>query len=81
MEERLGPEPLDDLSSARLGALLAGRRGRLKSLLLDQRFLAGLGNLYADEALFHAKRAGRNRVVSWCELQPPVVASTASTLD
>ena len=53
--ERLGPEPLEDLSPARLGALLAGRRGRLKSLLLDQRFLAGLGNLYADEALWQAR--------------------------
>jgi formamidopyrimidine-DNA glycosylase len=52
---RLGPEPLDDLSPAHLGALLAGRRGRLKSLLLDQRFLAGLGNLYADEALWQAR--------------------------
>ncbi|RMF27750.1 MAG: hypothetical protein D6759_17110, partial [Chloroflexi bacterium] len=31
------------------------RRGRLKPLLLDQRFLAGVGNLYADEALFLAR--------------------------
>ena len=52
---RLGPEPLDGLTPARLAALLAGRRGRLKSLLLDQTFLAGLGNLYTDEALWLAK--------------------------
>ena len=52
---RLGPEPLVDLTPARLAALLEARRGRLKSLLLDQRFLAGLGNLYADEALWHAR--------------------------
>jgi formamidopyrimidine-DNA glycosylase len=55
LAERLGPEPLDDLTAARLRALLAGRRGRLKALLLDQRFLAGLGNLYADEALWLAR--------------------------
>lgn len=33
---------------------LAGRRGRLKSLLLNQAFMAGVGNIYADEALFRA---------------------------
>jgi formamidopyrimidine-DNA glycosylase len=59
---RLGPEPLDDLSPGRLAALLRGRRRRLKSLLLDQAFLAGLGNLYADEALWlarlHPERSG-----------------------
>lgn len=51
---RLGPEPLSDLTPVELGALLRGRRGRLKSLLLDQRFLAGIGNLYADEILWDA---------------------------
>ncbi|MEK7403939.1 MAG: bifunctional DNA-formamidopyrimidine glycosylase/DNA-(apurinic or apyrimidinic site) lyase [Acidobacteriota bacterium] len=50
---RLGPEPLD-ISAAELAALLARRRGRIKPLLLDQRFLAGLGNIYADEILFRA---------------------------
>ena len=52
---RLGPEPLDDLTPVRLAALVRGRRRRLKSLLLDQSFLAGLGNLYADEALWLAR--------------------------
>jgi formamidopyrimidine-DNA glycosylase len=56
LEERLGPEPLDPrLTAARLGALLAGRRAPVKSFLLDQRRLAGLGNIYADEALWHAR--------------------------
>lgn len=51
----LGPEPLAaDFDVAAFSAQLAGRRGRIKSLLLDQRFLAGLGNIYADEALFRA---------------------------
>jgi len=52
---RLGPEPLTDLDAASLGRMLHGRRGRLKSLLLDQAFLAGVGNLYADEALWEAR--------------------------
>jgi len=51
----LGPEPLaDDFTLADFAARLRGRRARLKPLLLDQRFLAGLGNIYADEALHRA---------------------------
>jgi len=49
----LGPEPLD-LDSFHFKTLFASRRARLKSLLLDQKFLAGLGNIYADEILFEA---------------------------
>ena len=49
----LGPEPLsDDFTLPEFRRLLARRRGRLKSLLLNQHFLAGLGNIYADEALY-----------------------------
>lgn len=52
----LGPEPLaDDFSPDDFRRLLARRSGRLKSLLLNQAFLAGLGNIYADEALFAAR--------------------------
>jgi formamidopyrimidine-DNA glycosylase len=54
VEERLGPEPLV-LDAAVLADRLKGRRGRLKPLLLDQAFLAGIGNLYADEALWEAR--------------------------
>jgi formamidopyrimidine-DNA glycosylase len=51
----LGPEPLGPgFSAARLRALLEGRRAPLKAFLLDQRRLAGVGNIYADEALFRA---------------------------
>lgn len=51
----LGVEPLSAaFSAARLGKLLAGRRRQLKPLLLDQRVIAGLGNIYTDEALFRA---------------------------
>jgi formamidopyrimidine-DNA glycosylase len=52
---RLGPEPLErGLTPSRLRELTARRRAPIKSLLLDQRALAGLGNIYADEALFAA---------------------------
>jgi formamidopyrimidine-DNA glycosylase len=51
----LGPEPLErGLTPALLRELTARRRAPIKSLLLDQRALAGLGNIYADEALFAA---------------------------
>ncbi len=52
----IGPEPLDDAFTARaFRERLRGRRGRLKPLLLDQRFIAGVGNIYADEALWRAR--------------------------
>ena len=52
----LGPEPLADAFTLdEFRRLLARRSGRLKSLLLNQAFLAGLGNIYADEALFAAR--------------------------
>jgi formamidopyrimidine-DNA glycosylase len=51
----LGPEPLSrQFTAAALGLRLAARNRHLKPLLLDQGFLAGLGNIYADEALWHA---------------------------
>ncbi len=52
----LGPEPLEPaLTPERLGALLHGRHRQLKPLLLDQRTLAGMGNIYVDEALWRAQ--------------------------
>ncbi|WP_119068103.1 bifunctional DNA-formamidopyrimidine glycosylase/DNA-(apurinic or apyrimidinic site) lyase [Aggregatilinea lenta] len=49
----LGPEPLSDAFTLDLfRARLAGRTGALKPLLLNQTFLAGMGNIYVDEALF-----------------------------
>ncbi len=52
----LGPEPLaDDFTLDGFRHLLARRSARLKPLLLNQQFLAGLGNIYADEVLFAAR--------------------------
>jgi formamidopyrimidine-DNA glycosylase len=54
--ERLGPEPLDEHFTAdALAMRLAGTRRPIKAALLDQRVVAGLGNIYADEALFEAR--------------------------
>jgi formamidopyrimidine-DNA glycosylase len=51
-----GPEPLDDAFTVRdFRRRLRARRGRLKPLLLDQSFVAGVGNIYADEALWAAR--------------------------
>jgi formamidopyrimidine-DNA glycosylase len=51
----LGPEPLEPgFTSRRLGDMLKARQRALKPLLLDQTFIAGLGNIYTDEALNRA---------------------------
>jgi formamidopyrimidine-DNA glycosylase len=53
---RLGGEPLERGFTAKsLGAALAGRRVPVKAALLDQRAVAGIGNIYADEALWYAR--------------------------
>src|SRR6185312_11594007 len=52
---RLGLEPLDALfTPEHLRALARGRTAPIKALLLDQRRIAGVGNIYADEALYRA---------------------------
>jgi len=51
----LGPDPLAELDAAGLGRMLAASRAPIKSFLLDQRRIAGLGNIYACEALFRAR--------------------------
>ncbi len=51
--ERHGPEPLE-ISEQEFIERLRSRKARLKALLLDQRFLRGVGNIYADESLFRA---------------------------
>ena len=54
--ERLGVEPLgEELTPEHLAAQAAGRTAPLKSFLLDQRRVAGIGNIYADEALHRAE--------------------------
>jgi formamidopyrimidine-DNA glycosylase len=65
---KLGPEPFhEEFTAERLAQKLAGRKASIKALLLDQTLVAGVGNIYADEALFlagihPARRAGDLRL-------------------
>jgi formamidopyrimidine-DNA glycosylase len=83
----LGPEPLDPAwTPAALRAALAGRRAPVKAVLLDQRRLAGLGNIYADEALHAAgvhpaRPAGSLTDGEVCRLHAAVRAVLARAID
>ena len=58
----IGPEPLGDaFDAAVLARACAGKRVALKVVLLDQRLVAGVGNIYASEALHHAGLSPRRR--------------------
>ncbi|MBU1905904.1 MAG: bifunctional DNA-formamidopyrimidine glycosylase/DNA-(apurinic or apyrimidinic site) lyase [Candidatus Omnitrophica bacterium] len=52
--QELGPEPFA-LSSAQFKKMLSGKKTKIKPLLMDQKFICGVGNLYAAEALFRAR--------------------------
>lgn len=55
-EHELGPDPLaDDVDRETFGKLIGARRGSIKSTLMNQEVLAGLGNVYVDEILFQAR--------------------------
>jgi len=78
----LGPEPLGRaLSGKWLGEALDGRKAAVKLLLLDQRIVAGLGNIYVCEALFRARidprkaggRVGRAKLDALAEAIPAVL--------
>jgi formamidopyrimidine-DNA glycosylase len=54
--KKLGPEPLDDdFTPETLARILSHRTAPVKPVLIDQSVIAGIGNMYADEALFEAK--------------------------
>jgi formamidopyrimidine-DNA glycosylase len=58
----MGPEPLDDaFDASALARACAGKKVALKVALLDQRLVAGVGNIYASEALHHARLSPRRR--------------------
>ncbi|MFA9559743.1 Fpg/Nei family DNA glycosylase [Evansella sp. AB-rgal1] len=59
----LGPEPLDPSFSIQVfQQVIAKRRGVLKSTLVNQKFLAGIGNLYSDEICFEAKLLPKKKI-------------------
>ena len=56
MTSKLGISPIDDgFTAERLGSLLSGRRGAIKSFLLNQEHIAGIGNVYVQDPLFMAR--------------------------
>jgi formamidopyrimidine-DNA glycosylase len=56
LDAKVGPEPLAaSYRTKHLAERLAGRRAPIKAVLLDQRTVAGVGNIYADEALWRAR--------------------------
>lgn len=63
---RLGPEPLE-VTLEDFSTRLRARKTKMKALLLNQQFLRGIGNIYADEALF---RAGIHPLASAARLRP-----------
>jgi formamidopyrimidine-DNA glycosylase len=68
----LGPEPLGPRFTAQsLKEIMANRKRILKPFLLDQTMIAGIGNIYADEALFHAHLLPTRRTdsLTWEETQ------------
>lgn len=83
----LGPEPLGDaLTAAHLRAVLKGRSAAIKLLLLDQRVVAGLGNIYVCEALFRAgiapdKAAGKVSSQALARLVPEIRAVIAEAIE
>ncbi len=84
---RLGVEPFSpEFTSAHLYALTRARRAPIKAFLLDQRRIAGVGNIYADEALFRAgihplRPAGRLTRSQVAALRDGVIASLEAGLD
>lgn len=65
---KLGPEPFE-ISLSKFYDRITIRKARIKSLLLDQTFIAGVGNIYADESLFAAEISPLSRGVDLTETQ------------
>jgi len=86
LRPRAGIEPLSDgLTAEALGELAAGRRAPLKSFLLVQAGIAGIGNIYADEALWRARLhplspAGSMRPEHWEALRAGIVETLEAGL-
>jgi formamidopyrimidine-DNA glycosylase len=84
---RLGVEPLSpEFTQEKLGEIAAGKKAPLKSFLLDQSGIAGVGNIYADEALYRARLhplspAGSMKPEHWLALRDGVVAALEAGID
>jgi len=87
LDQRLGLEPFDEgFTAEHLRGVMRGRRAPIKAMLLDQRRVAGVGNIYADEALFRAQihplRAAGSLTVAQAErLRQGIVDSLRAGID
>ena len=84
---RLGVEPFSpEFTPQKLGEIAVGKKAPLKSFLLDQSGIAGVGNIYADEALYRARLhplspAGSMKPEHWEALRDGVVAALEAGID
>jgi formamidopyrimidine-DNA glycosylase len=84
---RLGLEPLEEgFTAEHLRGLARGRTAPIKAFLLDQRRIAGVGNIYADEALFRAgihplRSAGRLSTEQYMRLRESTIAALQAGID
>jgi formamidopyrimidine-DNA glycosylase len=87
LDARLGAEPFtDEFTAAYLRSQARGRSAPVKSFILDQRRIAGVGNIYADEALHRAgihplRPAGRLSAAQWAALKDTIEAALADGID
>jgi formamidopyrimidine-DNA glycosylase len=87
LDARLGVEPLGpDFTGAHLKSAAKDRKAPVKAFLLDQRRIAGVGNIYADEALFRAqvhplRPAGQLTRAQWDLLRDEIVAVLEAGID
>ncbi len=87
LDARLGPEPFDERFTADyLRDAMSGRRAPIKAMLLDQRRVAGVGNIYADEALFKAgihplRPAGQLSPAQLARLREAVIEALGAGID
>jgi formamidopyrimidine-DNA glycosylase len=87
LDARLGVEPFDEaFTTEHLRAVMRDRRAPIKAMLLDQRRVAGVGNIYADEALFRARihplrAAGSLTAAQARQLRDGVIESLSAGID
>ncbi len=87
LEARIGIEPFtEEFTAAYLRAVARGRIAPVKSFVLDQRRIAGVGNIYADEALFRAgihplRPAGRLTGPQWARLRDAIEEALMAGID
>lgn len=80
-QSNLGPDALaEELTAERLAEILSGRRGGLKSALMNQSVVAGVGNEWSDEILFQCKLHPRVKIADLSRSQLVRVANTARSV-